>query len=151
VPNVGDPIAYLYLAGLSFLGATVAPVFPEPLLLALAAQGTHTPWLLVLVTTMGGTLGSLTNYWLGRRGGEMAMTRARGATRGRLELARRLYARYGVPSLLLTWIPLIGDALAMIGGVFKTPIGTYCACVAAGKLARYTMVVLFATGHLWTP
>jgi membrane protein YqaA with SNARE-associated domain len=60
-----------------------------------------------------------------------------------LERAQQWYARYGRWSLLLTWVPFIGDPLAIASGVMREPLPTFLVLVGITKTARY--VVLAAT------
>jgi membrane protein YqaA with SNARE-associated domain len=45
-------------------------------------------------------------------------------------------------TLLLAWVPLIGDPLTLVAGVFRTPLWVFVPLVAAGKLARYLGIVI---------
>lgn len=95
----------------------------------------------VLVATLGNTLGACTTYWLGRA----AMTVA-SPTSPKVQRAARLLQRYGAPSLLLSWVPLIGDVLVVLAGAARLPFWTFTAWAAAGKGARYAAVALALRG-----
>ena len=56
--------------------------------------------------------------------------------------AERLYAWYGVWSLLFSWLPVVGDPLCLAGGILRVRFGQFLLLVATGKLARYVMVAL---------
>ena len=63
---MGD--AFLQLAGLfmlSFLAATLLPGGSEAALIGLAALSSHSILTLLIVASIGNTLGSVLNYWLG--------------------------------------------------------------------------------------
>ncbi len=54
--------------------------------------------------------------------------------------AANLIARYGAPALLLSWVPLIGDAIVAAAGLAGTPLGWFSLWTILGKLARYIAV-----------
>jgi len=55
----------------------------------------------------------------------------------RMARAERWFLRYGRPSLLLAWLPLIGDPLCLVAGVLRVGVGSFLLLVTLGKLARY--------------
>ena len=65
-----------------------------------------------------------------------------------LERAERWYGRWGKWSLLLSWAPVIGDALTVIAGVLRTPLLTFTLLVLVAKGARYGVIVLAVMGLL---
>jgi len=93
----------------------------------------------VLVTTAGNVLGSCTTYWIGRRAAQALVEHRKKATRGRV-WATRLLRRYGGPVLLLSTLPVLGDALVALAGAAKVPFGTFLFWVTLGKGARYAVV-----------
>jgi membrane protein YqaA with SNARE-associated domain len=133
------------LVGVSFLAATLLPVASEWLLAALVANGAE-PSLAVGLATLGNTLGALTTWavglwgsaWLGER-----VLRIGAAERRR---ARRWYHRWGSWSLLLAWLPVVGDPLCLAAGLMREPLWRFTLLVAAGKAARYAAVAWAAAG-----
>jgi membrane protein YqaA with SNARE-associated domain len=139
----GDPlIAYLALFGWSFAAATVLPLASEPMLVALVRRDDAfvVP---VLVATAGNYLGACTTYYLARlaaaRVGALRSARAGHAH------AVRLLERFGQPALLLSWVPIVGDAIVAVAGAVGIRFAPFSAWVAAGKLARYSVVGWLAT------
>jgi len=65
----------------------------------------------------------------------------------RLEQAERLFQRYGLPSLLLAWAPIIGDAITVAAGLLRARFTTFVLLVFAGKAMRYAVVV-FIVGQV---
>ena len=124
------------LAGLfasSFLSATLLPGNSEIVLAAVVAHLPHLFWTAVAVATFGNTVGGMTSYALGRlipaEGGRKLAPRA-------VALAQR----YGIPMLLLSWIPVIGDALCVASGWLRQDWRLATLAIAAGKLVRYVVV-----------
>ena len=64
-----------------------------------------------------------------------------------LERAVRWYGRYGRWSLLLSWAPIMGDALTVVAGVLREPLWSFVALVTIAKTLRY--VVLAAATLSW--
>lgn len=130
-------IAYLALFAWSFLAATILPLASEPMLVALvrSSDGIAGP---VLVATAGNYLGACTTYWLARaaarRVGPVAKAVASHAR------ATRLLERLGQPALLLSWVPIVGDAIVAVAGAVGIGFAPFSLWVIAGKLARYAVV-----------
>lgn len=63
-----------------------------------------------------------------------------------MEKATRRFHRYGVYSLFFAWLPVIGDPLTVIGGIFRVRFWLFVAIVSIGKGVRYWVVILMALG-----
>jgi membrane protein YqaA with SNARE-associated domain len=128
---------YLALFGWSFLAATVLPLASEPLLVALVR--THgdvaAP---VFVATLGNYLGACTTYALARAAARRLDPVRRVASGHARAVA--LLERFGQPALLLSWVPIIGDAIVALSGAVGVPFPAFSMWVIAGKLARYAVV-----------
>ncbi len=126
------------LAGLfaaAFLAATPIPFQSEIIFAGLIAAGTANPWLLVLVASIGNTLGSCVTYAIGRGLGNLNEGRFAlpAAKRARAE---RWFARWGVWVLLLSWAPG-GDVIVAIAGLMRTPVWLFVTLTAIAKTGRY--------------
>lgn len=139
--------AYLYLFVLSFLAATVIPLGSEWLLVTLLTRA-HDPAGLVLTATAGNVLGAMTTYWIGMYGGPWLIGSVLRLSDESLERAGRLYRTYGSWSLLLSWLPIVGDPLCLVAGVFRLRFIRFTVLVLSGKLARYSLVALITLGFL---
>ena len=124
----------------SFLAATLLPIGSELALIgAVRSEGV---WVApVVVATVGNYLGACTTYWIGRRAAS-ALDRDEAERDSR---AARLMRRYGQPSLLLSWVPLIGDAVVALAGGIHIPFKSFTVWIVVGKAARYAAVALVAT------
>jgi len=130
----------------AFLSATVLPGTSEAALLALVAMGSASGPALVATATAGNLLGSLLNWLVGR-----GLSRYRGArwfpvSEASYGRACRWFGRWGVWSLLLAWLPLVGDGLTLAAGALGVRVLPFVLLVGAGKGARYAAV---AAGGLW--
>ena len=56
--------------------------------------------------------------------------------------AQAWFARYGVWSLLLSWVPIVGDPLTLVAGIMRVPIERFLVFVTLGKVLRYALIVL---------
>ncbi|TIM64676.1 MAG: DedA family protein, partial [Mesorhizobium sp.] len=95
--------------------------------------------MLVLVASLGNVLGSVVNWSLGRgleRFRDKPWFPLRPAT---LDRAMKWYRRYGKWSLLLSWMPMIGDPLTVVAGVLREPLWSFVAIVAVAKVSRYVV------------
>jgi membrane protein YqaA with SNARE-associated domain len=50
------------------------------------------------------------------------------------------FQKYGVWSLLFSWLPLGGDILTCVAGVMRVPFLVFLPLVAMGKALRYIAV-----------
>ena len=137
-------MAYLTLFAWSFLAATIVPLGSEPALVVLVRRA-YPFWPLVTVATAGNYLGACTTYWLAKRAAAViAARRQEGAP---LPRAARLFAARGAPVLLLSWVPVLGDAIVAAAGAAGTPFGRFSLWTALGKFLRYAAVA-WAAGAL---
>ena len=132
---------YIYLFLLSFLAATLIPLGSEWLLATLMVQGLD-PTLLLVSATAGNVLGACTTFAIGLAGGTWCMEKLLRMDEKTRSRAERIYAKYGSLSLLFSWIPIIGDPLCLVGGLFRIGFARFATLVLVGKLARYTVVIL---------
>jgi membrane protein YqaA with SNARE-associated domain len=126
----------------SFLAATVLPLGSELPLGAYVRQYEQIA-LPVFVATVGNYLGSCTTYWLARRAAKLFdKTQALQQSDSR---AARLIRRFGQPALLLSWVPIIGDAIVALAGGLKMGFVGFSLWTALGKLLRYIAVAWAAS------
>jgi membrane protein YqaA with SNARE-associated domain len=76
---------------------------------------------------------------LGRGGAQLASGRWFPANAAQMARAQRLYARWGVWTLLLSWAPF-GDAFTVIAGLMRTPFALFLLLVAVAKTGRYVVL-----------
>lgn len=137
--------AYAGLFFAAFLAATLLPAQSETVLVGLIFTKQFVPWLLVAVATLGNTLGSVLNWWLGRSLQRFQHKRWFPVSEAALHKAQTHFQRYGYWSLLLSWLPIVGDPLTMIAGVLRVPLLPFVLLVGAAKLTRYALLAWLAT------
>jgi len=130
---VSDALSLASLFASSFLSATLLPGNSEVVLMAMLLSGVSQPWLLVLIATMGNSLGGLTNVILGRFFPLRETSRWQEKAVGWLK-------RYGAGTLLLSWMPVIGDLLCLLAGWMRISWGPVLFFLCLGKAVRYVLV-----------
>jgi membrane protein YqaA with SNARE-associated domain len=127
----------------AFLSATLLPGSSEALLLVRLNEGA--PWQpLVLTATAGNLLGSLLTYAIGRAGNEALHRRWLRIETADLQRAERWFTRWGLPSLLLAWLPVVGDPLCLLAGLLRVGLPVFSVLVGLGKLGRYAAIAWLA-------
>ena len=125
----------------AFLSATLLPGGSEVLLAGLLLSGTHSEMKLLLLGTLGNVLGSLLNREFGA-----GILRGRGAnwlgiTQQRWLQAEDWFQKYGHWSLLLAWMPVIGDPLTIVAGALGISRTRFLILVTLGKAVRYWILI----------
>ncbi|HYD98238.1 MAG TPA: YqaA family protein [Alphaproteobacteria bacterium] len=133
----------LFLA--AFLAATVLPGSSEAAFLALQAEGLPVG-ALVAVATLGNTLGSAVTWALGRFALRWSDRRWFPAGPARLAQGRAWFARWGRWTLLLSWLPVVGDALCLAAGAARMPLPPFLLLVGLGKALRYALLGALGAG-----
>lgn len=122
----------------AFLAATLLPGGSEVLLVALLKQ-TPDAWIaLVVMASIGNTLGAMTSFYIGHLG-RLAKTPAE-LSSGKHAKGLALIERYGVWTLLLSWAPVIGDILCLLAGWLKLPLIPSILMMLIGKTIRYLII-----------
>jgi membrane protein YqaA with SNARE-associated domain len=134
-------IAYSGLFLSALVAATVLPAQSEAVLAALVLAGEQPIWALVLVASVGNVLGSVVNWLLGRGLVTFRDKPWFPASPAALARAEGHYKRHGRWSLLLSWVPIIGDPITVVAGVLRESIWVFLALVTVAKVGRYVVLV----------
>ena len=133
-------MSYFLLFLTSFASATLLPGGSEALFIYLLAEHLN-PILLLVVATFGNTLGSFTNYLLGKFATDFALRKGYMKAK-HLKQASSLFERYGAWSLLFSWLPIIGDPLTFVAGIVRYSWWKFLIIVCFAKLSRYIFIYL---------
>lgn len=136
----------LFLA--AFGAATLLPLQSEAVLVGMLLSDQYITSMLLAVATFGNVLGSALNWILGRSVELFRHKRWFPVSASKLEKAQHSYLRYGRWSLLMSWIPIIGDPLTVVAGIMREPFWSFMLIVTLAKGMRYLVLTAFATG--WT-
>ena len=141
-----DLAAYAMLFAVSFVAATILPAQSELALVGLMLLGKYPVWSLIAVASVGNILGSCVNWWLGGFAERFRDRKWFPVSSQALDKAQRWYHRYGRWSLLLSWLPIVGDPLTVAAGFLREPFWSFLILVSIAKIARYVLLALGALG-----
>ncbi len=140
--------SYLGLFLTALLAATIVPFSSEALLVAMQVSEAFSVAGLLAAASLGNTLGAVVNWGLGRFCLHWQDRSWFPVKRRELDRAGAWFNRYGIWSLLLAWVPVIGDPITLAAGVLKTRFLPFLVLVAISKTGRYA-VLLGAVDWLW--
>ncbi|MDX0190353.1 DedA family protein [Sinorhizobium medicae] len=138
--------AYLGLFAVAFGAATLLPFQSEPLLVGLLLSGEFSTLGLVAVASFGNVLGAVCNWIVGLFIDRIHDRPWFPVKPSSLERASGWYRRYGRWSLLLSWMPLFGDALTVLAGVLREPLWSFLLLVTIAKTGRYLVLAAATLG-----
>jgi len=115
----------------SFLAATLLPGGSEVVLVSVLKRYPEIFWSALLLGTLGNTLGGMVSFGMGRL---LPQTH-------KLKHVEKIQ-RYGTPTLLLAWVPLLGDALCLAAGWLRLNPWHAALFMAIGKFARYGVIAV---------
>ncbi|MFA0194924.1 YqaA family protein [Vibrio artabrorum] len=128
----------LFISG--FLSATLLPCGSEASLVATLSLDQFSVSSIILVATLGNTLGGLTNYWIGL----WLPNRTQSEKYGHKAMA--WLSRYGYWALLFSWVPIIGDPLCLAAGWLRMKFIPSVILIATGKAVRYSLLTAIYLG-----
>lgn len=126
----------------TFLAATVFPFSSDALYLAVLAA-TKNPAGCLIYGTLGNWLGGVTTYFLGRLAKWSWLEKTFKVKEETLQKQKVKIDRYGVWLALVSWVPFVGDVIALALGFYKTPAVWTILLLLVGKAARFALWTLF--------
>ncbi|MBR5477982.1 MAG: DedA family protein [Bacteroidaceae bacterium] len=132
---------YWGMALLSFLSGSIIPIASEALLVVLLGVGLNAMWLIV-VATVGNTLGGITCFMLGYLTDKQTVKRVFRISDKKMERADSLIQRYGYWAAVLSFMPIIGEAILVALGIMRVDKYKVAIVMAIGKFARYAFVAI---------
>jgi membrane protein YqaA with SNARE-associated domain len=133
-----DSLGLLGLFVSAFISSTVAPGGSEAVLAYLVNAHQHPVLELVVVASIGNTLGAVTTWWLGLWAAKKYPAETLLAEHRQKSL--KIVQRWGGWALLFSWLPLIGDGLCFAAGWLRLSLLTSLAAIFVGKVLRYIAV-----------
>jgi membrane protein YqaA with SNARE-associated domain len=133
----------------SFLAATIVPFSADVLLIGMLVAG-GSPWIVIAVATAGNFLGGLTSYGIGRIG-KWEWIEKLGVKPETLEKQKARIDKYGSWAALLSWVPIIGDVIAVALGFYRTrfiPSATFMFIGKAGRFVAWYYIWLLTASNL---
>ena len=116
----GSALLGLFVA--AFVAATPVPFQSEIIFGGMVAAEPARFWLILVVASVGNTLGSCVNYALGRGLAGLTLPARFRIPEAAMARAEGWFRRWGVWSLLLSWLPVVGDPLCVLAGWLKMPL-----------------------------
>ena len=140
-----SPYGYLGMGVMAFLSGSVLPLTSEVLMILLLGMGLNS-FPLVLVSTLGNTIGGVTCFYTGRIVQKETVQRLFKVSDRRMRQADRLIQRYGFWASFFSFVPLIGTAILLTLGVMRVSWWRVTLVMMFGKFLRYLLVAISYTG-----
>jgi membrane protein YqaA with SNARE-associated domain len=137
--------SYFQLSLISFLAATILPFSSEVVLTTMYLSNSFEPYFLLIFASIGNIMGSITNWYLGKKITLFQNRKWFPVSPDQLERSRKYFQKYGLWSLLLAWVPIIGDPLTLLAGVLKVRFGIFFVLVSISKISRYVFILYLAS------
>ncbi len=122
----------------SLISSTLLPGGSEAYLAWLTVDGQYPTEQLIAIATLGNGLGGIITFAMGRL---VAIRYPFRMLRQKSHRHVKLYlTRYGSVSLLLSWLPIVGDPLCFVAGWMKFNFLLSAIFIMLGKFLRYCVV-----------
>ena len=133
---------YISLFFLSFLAATIIPFSSEVGLASLLKLDPYNVLFLLISASVGNILGSCVNWYLGIYSRTFEKKKWFPFDKKNISKASSWFEKYGKWSLLLSWMPIVGDPITFIAGTMKTKFKTFIILVSISKISRYLVILI---------
>ena len=130
----------LFLA--AFLAATILPFSSEVVFTGVLFAGLD-PWGCVIAATLGNWLGGLTCYWLGLLGKIEWIEKYMRIKKEKIDRFQEKIRKYGDWFAFFSFLPGIGDMIAVASGVVRCNFYVVAGSMLAGKFIRYVIWMYF--------
>ncbi len=137
---LGD-LGYIGLFLGTFLAATVFPFSSDVLLVGVLLAGAN-PMISLVVATFGNWLGGLTSYYLGYLGKWDWIEKWLRVKEESLVKQKNRIEKYGSLIAFFSWVPFIGDFLAVGLGFYKVNFKKSAIYMFLGKAIRFAFWVI---------
>ncbi len=134
-------ISYFQLLIISFLAATILPISSELVLSTMLLTDSFDKYLLLVVASFGNIFGSSVNWYLGKKILIFKDKKWFPVNEKRIVKSEMYFKKYGIWSLLLAWVPIIGDPLTVIAGILRVNFFTFLLLVSISKASRYIFLI----------
>jgi membrane protein YqaA with SNARE-associated domain len=133
-------VIYLSLFAVGFIVATIIPFGSEVYFAYLLAMNQYNGLLLLIAASLGNVLGSVFNWICGYYANNFINKKWFPIKKKHIDRASRIFDKYGKWSLLLGWVPFIGDPITFVAGTFRYSFLSFLLLVSIGKVGRYIFV-----------
>ena len=122
----------------AFISSTIAPGGSEAVLAYMVSEKLFDVNQMVLIATIGNTLGALTTWFLGVLANKKYPVENLLSEKQQKSLG--FVKKWGVWTLFFSWLPIVGDGLCFAAGWLKLPLFISSVIIFIGKAIRYTLV-----------
>ena len=126
---------------ISLLAATILPLSSEIVLTTMLLTNLFEKNILLVIASSGNILGSIFNWYLGKKITIFQDRKWFPVSREQLNKSQKYFQKYGLWSLLLAWVPVIGDPLTLLAGVLKVRFSIFFILVSVSKISRYVFIL----------
>ena len=123
------------------LAATILPLSSEIVLTTMLLTNLFEKNILLIVASFGNILGSIFNWYLGKKITIFQDRKWFPVSPEQLTKSQKYFQKYGLWSLLLAWVPVIGDPLTLLAGVLKVRFSIFFLLVSISKISRYIFII----------
>mgnify|MGYP003683237439 FL=1 len=134
---------YLSLFTVSFLAATILPASSELTLAGLLITKEYNSLVLLLCASFGNILGSILNWFIGHYLIKCVNKKWFPFSQTQIDNSSFWFKKFGIWSLLFAWVPIFGDPLTVVAGIFKIRFIIFLTLVSSGKILRYFFIYYF--------
>jgi Predicted membrane protein len=134
-------ISYFQLLIISFLAATILPLSSELVLSTMLLTDSFDKYLLLVVASFGNIFGSSVNWYLGKKILIFKDKKWFPVNEKQITKSEMYFKKYGIWSLLLACVPIIGDPLTVIAGILRVNFFTFLLLVSISKTSRYIFLI----------
>lgn len=126
--------------------ATIVPFGSEMYFGSLLSLGKYNNFFLLVAASLGNILGSVFNWVCGYYINYFIQKSWFPIKQNKIKKGTEIFNKYGKWSLLLSWVPFIGDPLTFAAGILRYSFIPFLILVSIGKIGRY-LVIYFSI--LW--
>jgi len=123
------------------LAATILPLSSEIVLTTMLLTNLFEKNILLIVASSGNIMGSIFNWYLGKKITIFQDRKWFPVSPEQLNKSQKYFQKYGLWSLLLAWVPVIGDPLTLLAGVLKVRFSIFFILVSVSKISRYIFII----------
>jgi membrane protein YqaA with SNARE-associated domain len=137
--------SYFGLFIATFLAGSILPFSSEFVLSGLLAVGANS-WGCLLAATAGNFLGGMSCYYLGRLGNVEWIEKYLNVSHDKLQKTMKFLHGKGAYMAFFTFIPFVGDLLAVSLGFMRANVWITAVAMLIGKVLRYWVWIYITYG-----
>jgi len=122
----------------AFISSTIAPGGSEAVLAYMVSEDLWALEWLIIIATIGNTLGALTTWGLGVLAAKKYP--AEQVLSAKKQRSINAVKKWGGWALLFSWLPVVGDGLCFAGGWLRLSLFSSIIAIFLGKAIRYSVI-----------